>query len=113
MNEVMRVLELFETRYPDFTAKHFHEKLVCEHGFGLSYNWLRLSLQAHGKIKPAPRRGAHRRISGRAARWWRMMLHQELEPRVGCGPVVGPDRDPGRCDIGGLFVASSLPRRAR
>ena len=46
--------ELFETRYPDFTAKHFHEKLVCEHGFGLSYNWLRLSLQAHGKIKPAP-----------------------------------------------------------
>ncbi len=57
----MRVLELFETRYPDFTAKHFHEKLVCEHSFGLSYNWLRLSLQAHGKIKPAPRRGAHRR----------------------------------------------------
>ena len=61
VDEVMRVLELFETRYPDFTAKHFHEKLVCEHGFGLSYNWLRLSLQAHGKIKPAPRRGAHRR----------------------------------------------------
>ena len=57
----MRVLELLETRYPDFTAKHFHEKLVCEHGFGLSYNWLRLSLQAHGKIKPAPRCGAHRR----------------------------------------------------
>ena len=61
VDEVMRVLELLETRYPDFTAKHFHEKLVCEHGFGLSYNWLRLSLQAHGKIKPAPRRGAHRR----------------------------------------------------
>ena len=38
VDEVMRVLELFETRYPDFTAKHFHEKLVCEHGFGLSYN---------------------------------------------------------------------------
>ena len=31
VDEVMRVLELFETRYPDFTAKHFHEKLVCEH----------------------------------------------------------------------------------
>ena len=44
VDEVMRVLELFETRYLDFTAKHFHEKLVCEHGFGLSYNWLRLSL---------------------------------------------------------------------
>ena len=103
VDEVMRVLELFETRYPDFTAKHFHEKLVCEHGFGLSYNWLRLSLQAHGKIKPAPRRGAHRRKAAPTG--------GGDEPRVGCGPVVGPDRNHGRCDIGGLR-ASSLPRRA-
>ena len=76
VDEVMRVLELFETRYPDFTAKHFHEKLVCEHGFGLSYNWLRLSLQAHGKIKPAPRRGAHRRKRPRRPVVG-MMLHQD------------------------------------
>ena len=76
VDEVMRVLELFETRYPDFTAKHFHEKLVCEHGFELSYNWLRLSLQAHGKIKPAPRRGAHRRKRPRRPVVG-MMLHQD------------------------------------
>ena len=76
VDEVMRVLDLFETRYPDFTAKHFHEKLVCEHGFGLSYNWLRLSLQAHGKIKPAPRRGAHRRKRPRRPVVG-MMLHQD------------------------------------
>ena len=76
VDEVMRVLELFETRYPDFTAKHFHEKLVCEHGFGLSYNWLRLSLQAPGKIKPAPRRGAHRRKRPRRPVVG-MMLHQD------------------------------------
>ena len=76
VDEVMRVLELFETRYPDFTAKHFHEKLVCEHGFGLSYNWLRLSLQAHGKIEPAPRRGAHRRKRPRRPVVG-MMLHQD------------------------------------
>ena len=76
VDEVMRVLELFETRYPDFTAKHFHEKLVCEHGFGLRYNWLRLSLQAHGKIKPAPRRGAHRRKRPRRPVVG-MMLHQD------------------------------------
>ena len=76
VDEVMRVLELFETRYPDFTAKHFHEKLVCEHGFGLSYNWLRLSLQAHGKIKPASRRGAHRRKRPRRPVVG-MMLHQD------------------------------------
>ena len=103
VDEVMRVLELFETRYPDFTAKHFHEKLVCEHGFGLSYNWLRLSLQAHGKIKPAPRRGAHRRKRPRPTGGGDDAAPGRLEPRVGCGPVVGPDRDHGRCDIGGLF----------
>ena len=61
VDTVARVLELFETRYRDFTAKHFHEKLVAEHGFGLSYNWLRLTLQAHGRVRPPPRRGAHRR----------------------------------------------------
>ena len=76
VDEVKRVLELFETRYPDFTAKHFHEKLVCEHGFGLSYNWLRLSLQVHGKIEPAPRRGAHRRKRPRRPVVG-MMLHQD------------------------------------
>ena len=76
VDEVMRVLELFETRYPDFTAKHFHEKLVCEHGFGLSYNWLRLSLQAHGRRRAAPRRGAHRRKRPRRPVVG-MMLHQD------------------------------------
>ena len=47
-DEVMSVLELFDTRYWDFTAKHIHEKLVAEHDFKRSYNWLRLTLQAHG-----------------------------------------------------------------
>ncbi len=76
VDEVMRVLELFDTRYWDFTAKHFHEKLVGEHGFGLSYNWVRLTLQAHGKIRKAPRRGAHRRKRPRRPVVG-MMLHQD------------------------------------
>jgi hypothetical protein len=76
VDTVARVLELFETRYWDFTAKHFHEKLVAEHGFGLSYNWVRLSLQAHGKIKAAARRGAHRRKRPRRPMAG-MMLHQD------------------------------------
>ena len=76
MDTVARVLELFETRYRDFTAKHFHEKLVAEHGFGLSYNWLRLTLQAHGRVRPAPRRGAHRRKRPRRPMAG-MMLHQD------------------------------------
>lgn len=32
-----------------------------EHDFKHSYNWVRLTLQAYGKITPAARRGAHRR----------------------------------------------------
>ena len=76
VDEVARVLELFDTRYRDFTAKHFHEKLVADHGFKRSYNWLRLSLQAHGRRRAAPRRGAHRRKRPRRALPG-MMLHQD------------------------------------
>ncbi|MCY4192077.1 MAG: hypothetical protein OXD42_12295 [Rhodospirillaceae bacterium] len=49
VDEVMRVIELFDTRYRDFTAKHFHEKLVADHGCTRNYNWVRLTLQAHGR----------------------------------------------------------------
>ena len=76
VDEVARVLELFDTRYWDLTAKHFHEKLVADHGFKRSYNWLRLSLQAHGRRRAAPRRGAHRRKRPRRALPG-MMLHQD------------------------------------
>ncbi len=76
VDEVLAVLELFETRYADFTAYHFWEKLVGEHGFGRSYNWVRVTLQAHGKITPAPRRGAHRRKRPRRPLVG-MMLHQD------------------------------------
>ena len=54
VDEVARVLELFDTRYWDFTAKHFHEKLVAEHGSKRSYNWVRLTLQAYGRRRAAP-----------------------------------------------------------
>jgi transposase len=76
VDEVARVLELFDTVYKDFRTKHFHEKLVGEHGFGLSYNWLRLTLQAHNRVTPAPRRGAHRRKRPRRPMVG-MMLHQD------------------------------------
>ena len=76
LDEVARVLELFDTRYWDFTAKHFHEKLVAEHGCERSYNWVRLSLQARGRMRAAPRRGAHRRKRPRRALPG-MMVHQD------------------------------------
>jgi transposase len=76
VDEVMAVLELFDTRYWDFTAKHFWEKLVADHGFERSYNWVRLTLQARGRVQPAPRRGAHRRKRPRRPMAG-MMLHQD------------------------------------
>ena len=72
----MEMLELFDTRYWDYTPKHFHEKLVAHHGFTQSYNWVRLTLQRHGRVQPAPRRGAHRRKRARRPMVG-MMLHQD------------------------------------
>jgi len=76
VDEVARVLALFDTRYWDFTAKHFHEKLVAEHGCKRSYNWVRLTLQANRRMRAAPRRGAHRRKRPRRALPG-MMVHQD------------------------------------
>ena len=93
VDEVVRVLELFDTRYWDFTAKHF-EKLVAEHDCERSYNWVR-PLQARGRMRAAPRRGAHRRKRPRRALPG-MMLPRTARTTRGCGPPVGPDRDHGR-----------------
>lgn len=76
VDTVMEVLELFDTRYFDFTARHFFDKLVSDHGFTRSYNWVRLMLQARGRVRKAPRRGAHRRKRPRRPLPG-MMLHQD------------------------------------
>ena len=68
--------EPLHTCYWDFTAKHFHEKLVSEHKFTRSYNWVRLTLQEYCRIRPAPRRGVHRRKRERRPLPG-MMLHQD------------------------------------
>ena len=75
VDEVTRVLELFETRYFDFTVKHFHEKLP-EHGIARSYTWTKNTLQAAGVVRRAKRRGQHRRKRERRAMVG-MMLHQD------------------------------------
>lgn len=73
---VMQVLELFDTRYFDFTARHFWEKLVQDHGFKVSYNWTRLLLQARGRKHKTTSKGAHRRKRPRRALPG-MMIHQD------------------------------------
>ena len=76
VDTVTKMLTLFDTDYWDFTPKHFHEKLVSKHGFKQSYNWVRLTLQAHSRVDKAVRRGAHRRKRERRALPG-MMLHQD------------------------------------
>ena len=70
------VAELYRTRYSDFTAKHFHEHLVRDHGFGWGYTWTKTFLHGQGLLAAAPRRGAHRRRRPRRPLPG-MMLHQD------------------------------------
>ena len=65
VDEVSRVLELFETRYWDFRVKHFHEVLTREHGLARSYSWVKNTLQAAGKVTRAAKRSAHRKRRAR------------------------------------------------
>jgi transposase len=52
---------LFRETYADHTVKHFHEQLVKRHGYRLGYTVTRLALHAAGLVRPAERRGAHRK----------------------------------------------------
>jgi transposase len=71
-----RIRELYESRYQGFTAKHFHEHLVRDHGYSWGYTWTKTFLHRAGLLKAAPRRGAHRRKRPRKPLPG-MMLHQD------------------------------------
>jgi transposase len=76
MEEILRMLGLYEERYGGFTVKHFHEQLVKRHHYKLGYTVTRLSLQSAGLVRPAPRRSAHRKKRPRRPLPG-MMLHQD------------------------------------
>src|SRR4029450_2783369 len=73
VDEIAWLIEEFRTRYFDFTAKHFHEAI---HGrpmadgkpFVRSYTWTKSVLQQRGLVTKAPKRSAHRKRRGGAAR---------------------------------------------
>ncbi len=75
VDEVMEVINLFKTKYFDFTVSHFHEKL-SSHSIHRGYTWTKNTLQKNGLVKKAPRRGAHRRKRTRRPLPG-MMLHQD------------------------------------
>jgi len=72
----VEVEALYRSRYSGFTAKHFHEHLVRDHGFSWGYTWTKTFLQSKGLLEKAKRRGAHRRKRPRRPLPG-MMLHQD------------------------------------
>ena len=70
------MLGLCEERYAGFTVKHFHEQMTKRHNYKLGHRVTRLSLQAAGLVRPAPKRSAHRRQRPRRALPG-MMSHQD------------------------------------
>jgi transposase len=76
VDEALRMVMLYETRYTGWTVKHFHEHWQAEHGGTRSYTWTKKTLQAAGQVTRAPRRGAHRKKRPRKPLPG-MMLHQD------------------------------------
>ena len=84
------VERLYRTRYQGFTARHFHEHLVCDHRFAWSYSWTKAFLQSRNLLPKAERRGAHRRKRPRRPLPG-MMLHQDASRHAWL--VAGPPLD--------------------
>jgi transposase len=76
VDEALRMVRLYKTRYTGWTVKHFHERWHAEHGGTRSYTWTKKTLQAAGHVARAPRRGAHRKKRPRKPLPG-MMLHQD------------------------------------
>jgi transposase len=76
VDDVMRLITLYQTRYTGWTVKHFYDQWQQEHGGRRSYSWIKKTLQAAGVIVRAPRRGAHRKKRPRKPLPG-MMLHQD------------------------------------
>jgi transposase len=76
VDEALRMVTLYETRYTGWTVKHFHEHWHAEHGGTRSYTWTKRTLQAAGQVARAPRRGVHRKKRPRKPLPG-MMLHQD------------------------------------
>jgi len=60
LEKVEKVLQLYRDEYGDHNVRHFHQKLVSEHGIELSYSWVKAALQGAGLVAKAKIRKPHR-----------------------------------------------------
>ena len=56
-----RLLGLYRKTYHGWNVTHFHEHLVRDHGFTLSYTCVKNHLQAADLVRPERRKGEHRK----------------------------------------------------
>ena len=70
------ILALYRHAYRGWNVKHFHEHLVRDHGYTLSYSCLKGRLQGAGLVQVEKRKGGHRKKRERKP-CAGMMLHQD------------------------------------
>jgi hypothetical protein len=76
VDEVMKLVALYNGQYEGWNVRHFHSWYRREHQGGRSYTWVKNELQAAGAVAKAPRRGAHRKRRERAPMAG-MLVHQD------------------------------------
>lgn len=73
---MIELVSLYETRYANWNVSHFYDQYRHQHQGERSYTWVKNKLHSHGAVKPAKKRGAHRRKRPRKPLIG-MMLHQD------------------------------------
>lgn len=76
VDEVMRLVDLYQSRYAGWNVRHFHDWYVREHAGNRSYGWVKNTLQAARAVARAKGRGKHRKRRERAPLPG-MMVHQD------------------------------------
>lgn len=75
VDEVMAVVDRYKRRHQGWNVKHFYGRYK-EDGGRRSYTWVKNTLQSHGLVFRAPKRGAHRKRRDRSPIPG-MMLYQD------------------------------------
>ena len=77
VDEVMWMLDQYESHYAGWNVKHFHEHLQLSHGRPWSYSWVKTKLQAADLVPRLRRRGSPHRRKRERKPCEGMMLHQD------------------------------------
>jgi transcriptional regulator with XRE-family HTH domain len=76
VDEVFKLMDLYTSRYRNYSSAHFYDKYRLNHNGNRSYNWVRLTLQRNGLVNKLPKKGVHRRKRPRQPMAG-MMIHQD------------------------------------